>query len=115
MKNAFNKENGITMIALVVTIVILLILSGITIGTLSGDNGIVQKAGENSQLAQKETIIQKIEADLYNEKVKSGTTPNEGKLIEIGNEYGTVDSTNKKIITKDGGHEILFSEITGWK
>ena len=35
---------GITLIALVVTIIILLILAGITIGTLTGDNGIIQKA-----------------------------------------------------------------------
>ena len=33
------REKGITLIALIVTIVILLILAGIGIGTLSGDNG----------------------------------------------------------------------------
>ena len=34
----FKKEKGITLIALVVTIVILLILAGISIGALTGDN-----------------------------------------------------------------------------
>ena len=40
------KENGITLIALVVTIVILLILSGVTINMLLGENGIIRTAQE---------------------------------------------------------------------
>lgn len=43
------KETGITMIALTVTIIILLILAGISIGILTGDNGIVNKAQEAKQ------------------------------------------------------------------
>ena len=35
---------GITIIALVVTIVILLILAGISIATLTGDNGLIKNA-----------------------------------------------------------------------
>lgn len=38
--------NGITLIALVITIIVLLILAGVTIATLTGDNGIIGKAGE---------------------------------------------------------------------
>jgi len=38
------KESGITLVALVVTLVVLLILAGITIATLFGDNGIIKKA-----------------------------------------------------------------------
>lgn len=37
------REKGITLIALIVTIVILLILAGIGIGTLSGDNGLINQ------------------------------------------------------------------------
>ncbi len=40
------KINGITLIALVVTIIILLILAGVTIATLTGENGILTKAKE---------------------------------------------------------------------
>ena len=35
------KEKGITLIALVITIIVLLILAGVTIATLTGDNGIL--------------------------------------------------------------------------
>ena len=38
------STNGITLIALVVTIVVLLILAGISIGVLTGENGLLEKA-----------------------------------------------------------------------
>ena len=38
------KEKGITLIALVITIIVLLILAGVVIATLTGDNGILGKA-----------------------------------------------------------------------
>ena len=40
------KEAGITLIALVITVIVLLILAGVTIAALSGDNGILRKATE---------------------------------------------------------------------
>ena len=48
------KEKGITLIALVVTIIILLILAGVTIRLVMGNQGVFNKAGE----AQKQTVIQ---------------------------------------------------------
>jgi len=47
-------QKGITLVALVVTIIVLIILAGISISLLLGDNGIIQKAqkaGETSQNA----------------------------------------------------------------
>ena len=44
MKTKSNK--GITLIALVITIIVLLILAGVTIAALSGDNGILRRATE---------------------------------------------------------------------
>ena len=41
-----NRNTGITLIALVITIIVLLILAGVTIAVLSGDNGILMKAQE---------------------------------------------------------------------
>lgn len=40
------KNNGITLIALVITIIVLLILAGVSLVTLTGDNGILTKASE---------------------------------------------------------------------
>ena len=39
-----SRNKGITLIALVITIIVLLILAGVTIATLTGENGIITKA-----------------------------------------------------------------------
>ncbi len=51
-KQILNIDKGITLIALVITIIILLILAGITIGLVAGDNGILTQAGR----AQEKTV-----------------------------------------------------------
>ena len=43
------KNNGITLIALVITIIVLLILAGVTIATLTGENGILTRASDASR------------------------------------------------------------------
>lgn len=54
------KEKGITLVALVITIIVLLILAGVSIATLSGENGILTKAGEakivNAEKSAKEAV-----------------------------------------------------------
>ena len=57
MNKQKNKQKGITLIALVVTIIVLIILAGVSISMIVGDNGIItmaQLAKENTELAQKE-------------------------------------------------------------
>ena len=57
LKNIINKRQGITLIALVVTIIVLLILAGVSISMLTGQNGILNRAKdakEKTELAQKE-------------------------------------------------------------
>ena len=69
MKNQNNKyyimkkKNGITLIALVITVIVLLILAGVTIGTLFGENGIITRANESA--ISTELAGYKEELDLY--------------------------------------------------
>ncbi len=42
-----NNQKGITLVALVITIIVLLILAGVTIAALSGDNGILKRGKES--------------------------------------------------------------------
>ena len=46
LKNTFKKNKGITLIALVVTIIVLLVLAGVSISMLTGQNGILNRAAE---------------------------------------------------------------------
>ena len=45
-KGNSNKENGITLVALVVTIIVVLILASTTIGSVFGEYGLITKAKE---------------------------------------------------------------------
>lgn len=51
------KNGGITLIALVVTIIVLLILAGITIAMLTGDNGIITRTND-SKMSQIEGQVE---------------------------------------------------------
>ena len=58
-RKTIKKNNGITLIALVITIIVLLIL-GVTIATLTGENGILTRASEASEqteIAEEEEAI----------------------------------------------------------
>ena len=56
------KKNtrGITLIALVITVIVLLILAAVTINALSGDNGILKKATEAKQKTRRADALEKI-------------------------------------------------------
>ena len=54
------KEKGITLIALIVTIIVLIILAGITIATITGDDGIINNANnakEETEIANEKEIV----------------------------------------------------------
>ena len=55
------KESGITLMALIVTIIVLLILAGISISMLAGDNGIIKKATEAAEVTETATIKEQIQ------------------------------------------------------
>ena len=92
------KEKGITLIALVVTIVVLLILAGVTINALFGDTGIIKKA----QDAQNK-MDQAAENDLnalneLNEWLddKINETTGENKTVDISTIIGKAVNKNTK-------------------
>ena len=77
-----NNEKGITLVALVITIIVLLILAAVTIMALSGDNGILTRAKQskvNTNVANAKdvfnTVAQEAITEYYNAKyVTSGST-----------------------------------------
>ena len=59
MKN-FRKNQGITLITLVITVIVLLILAGVSIATLTGDNGLLSKAQQAKEETEKASDRDKI-------------------------------------------------------
>ena len=100
-----NKSSkGITLIALVITIIVLLILAGVTIATLMGDNGILTKATEAKEEQADGTVKEAI-ALLWNEyqlEIKSSSNEDVKESTKIA-------STE---ITKIQGEEANYLAIT---
>ena len=71
-------QGGITLVALVVTIVVLLILAGITIALVFADNGVIGKAQQAAQGSDKGTIADNIQGFIVSkqmEALEKGTAP----------------------------------------
>ena len=76
MKKQGNKKNtGITLIALVITIIVLLILAGVTIATLTGENGILKRANDAKEQTEVASVKEQAQLDIANwvaEELKNG-------------------------------------------
>lgn len=66
LKQKNQKEKGITLIALVITIIVLLILAGVTISTLTGGNGILTKASDASKETEIASVKEQAQLDISN-------------------------------------------------
>ena len=110
-KKIIKKAKGITLISLVITIIILLILAGVTLSLTLGDNGIItqaQKAKEAHEIAAIKEDFQL--AILDKELEKGGTGLTQEELEEIAGNYGELQEDGNTIITDDG-YEIKIDEI----
>ena len=102
IKNVRKTNRGITLIALVITIIILLILSGITIATLTGDNGLIKNSGnakEQTEISGEKEIVEMatVQAMVKN---KYGNITKEG-LQEKINEYAKNNNPIQVLIDGD--------------
>ena len=64
------KNKGITLIALVITIIVLLILAAVSIATLTGENGILNKAMRASEESKIERYKEEINLIIIDVKQK---------------------------------------------
>ena len=112
------KEKGITLIALMVTIIVIIILAGITISAIKGNSGIISKADESKSQTERTEVIEKAKMTISNEIVGNGgneLTRSELKeilekyFIEVPEDY-TMDT---ELTTKSeyGNYKIKVSEI----
>jgi len=86
-------KRGITLIALVVTIIVLLILAGVSIAMLTGDNGILtqaQNAKVQTEIGKAEELANLAHADLLTDQYSQGTA--EPTLADIKSELERLHS-----------------------
>lgn len=115
MGKLFKNETGITLVALCITIAILLILAGVSIKAITGENSIIKEAGEGTQNVEKRNIIEKIRADIYTEETTKNRNLKSSEYINILERYASKinyeGSEIKSIISKQGNYTILISDI----
>lgn len=93
-KNTLKSRKGITLIALVITIIVLLILAGISISMLSGDNGILQRATHSKEKTIIASEIEQIQLEVL------GSYETNGALL-IGRVNDNIKNHISGVITDD--------------
>ena len=110
MKN----QKGVTLVALVVTIIVLIILVGISINLLLGENGLITKAQEAKKQQKIAEIKEKISLELAaaeTDAIIRNESLEEEQLNDIVSKYGTLQDDKDTILTKDDNYEISLKEI----
>ena len=119
-KGKMCEKSGITLITLVVTIIILLILAGITIATITSDNGIIKNANdakEQTEIAEEKEIVDRatiqamgnnkrgnLAQDELQEQLDKITDTGKTELSDNGEDFEIVfvDSNRYYTVDKDG-------------
>ena len=129
LKSNLNSQRAITLIALIITIVVLLILAGVSLNIILGENGIIKQAKENQN--EYEELVKNAQGDidkLHNELIgEKGDTPEEPTIkinkiilsqtiaeLKIGEtlnlETGLIiepeNATNNRVLWKSSNSEI---------
>ena len=99
------KEKGITLIALVITIIVLLILAGIAIAMLSGENGILKKASDAKTKAEKAQENEIEDLAIYEDGINENTG-NLKKVKDYKKEQKVVKGRKVKL-QDDNGETIV--------
>ena len=129
------KDAGITMIALVVTIVVLLILASITIGAITGENGILRNANdakEQTEIGEEKEIVDRatiqamgnnkrgnIVEDELQEQLDKITDEGKTEVNDAGEEFEVAFIESKRYYTVDkdgtvtGPQEIVDDKSPG--
>ncbi len=83
MKNSLIINKGITLIALVITIIVLLILAGVSIAMLVGENGILTQAIEAGEKTQEAELDEKLKLAYLASYDNTGKIDEEKYLMEL--------------------------------
>lgn len=121
MKNCIKKSlktsNGITLIALVITIIVLLILAGISISMLSGDNTILQKATDAKQTSERAEAKEQAQMDIM-AWITDKTANHQDASLDDSIVQGILEkksyvkeAKDTSFITAKGEYEIPYSEL----
>ena len=99
MQGKLKNAKGITLVALIITIIILLILAGVTIGLVIGENGLIEKSKQSVNKYNDASEIERINMIVAEAQTKGYEQGNNGELTQanlqeaLDNSYGVGKAT----------------------
>ena len=125
--NVLERKRGITLIALVITIITILILAGVSINTVLGDDGIIKKAKEETEKTAAAQEKEMIERNLLEQELENSLAtptpkpqPTDGVKIPAGFYYvggtktsGIVISDNVNDKDKYKNKAVVETDLLG--
>ncbi len=116
------EEKGITLIALIITIIVLLILAGITLSMILGPNGIIQTATEARDKTEEAALNEQLmfnkvddflEEQLKSELAEETETQKSIKIVFNSGENKTITlPTPEKEFNVEGGYTVDWGDET---
>ena len=126
MKKNTKNKNGITLIALVITIIVLLILSGVSLSLVVGDNGIIRKAVQAKKITDSESLKEEINLVMVSREMEDDSSISLKQTLEkqisgdktIEEIFGINDTyyvtRNGQTITVYEDGEIVSGRVSIW-
>lgn len=116
MKNTIESQKGITLMALVITIIVLLIIAGIGIGEIAGNSGDMNQTKDTLALSE----LKKIQQAVLENYIKYQQVGNESLFIGNYIEYSIAQQELNEIIpgetlkanTQDNSSENAYYKVT---
>ena len=110
-----NNKKGITLIALVVTVVVLIILAGVSINAVLGDNGIIKKANQAASVTKEAEVKEAINRTILEFYLTNDYETLED-FLKAKAEDGTIDSVTKNadgtLTVKKGDYSVTVENKT---
>lgn len=114
--NKIKSTKGITLISLVITIIILLILAGVTISLILGENGLINRAKDAKIQTEIANIKEEIQTNILEKQAENEGNISDDTLKGILEKYGVLSEEGEKLIDKTltttkGKYEIKIYDI----
>ena len=110
-----NNKKGITLIALVVTVVVLIILAGVSINAVIGDDGIIKKAQNSANLTKEAEVKEAINRTILEFYLTNDYETLED-FLKAKAEDGSIDSVTKNadgtLTVKKGNYSVTVENKT---
>ena len=119
--NFYKNFHGISVISLVITISVLLILTGITLSTVTKENGLLKQSKDVSSATDRTSLIELVKTDIHSMQIRNGGKIYKDEFKEILDKYFSYnlegdelpDDLSSLVLTSNDNkyNDILASEI----